>query len=185
MLEDRYKEQYRQNPHLNRKGRIVDDCTYEGDYYRLELQKEDRKKAVVLNIIVSIGMMVLFVLAGLVNNEGTRKVYIVLPYICIFMPLFYMFIGACSFAGVPERMQFAHYDRSLCRSRRSCIGAMVLAAIVFLLDLIYTIANHSTVVMGREILFLACMAGLLLAGIGYMGLYKKYFSKVTVEKATA
>lgn len=183
MIENRYKEHYKPDVYITNRGRVVEEYLYDGDYYILPLEGKERKKAAAMNILISIVMMALFVLTGLFDNAGSRRFYILIPYICIFMPAFYMLMGACSFLSVPERMQIAHYDRSLLRSKRSCIGIMVIAVLVLLTDLIFLILNRQEIELMREFGFMGGLFGMILTGVIFGKNYQHFFGKITIEKA--
>ena len=50
MIKNRFKDDYSQYTRLNGKGRVVEDICYTGDYYILPFNKEEKKKAGLVNL---------------------------------------------------------------------------------------------------------------------------------------
>ncbi len=183
MLKNYYKDDYSQFTRLNGKGRVVDDICYIGDYYILPLDKEGKKKTNLVNIGFSVVLMLIQVAAGMVNQDSSRTFWIVYPYLFIFLPLAYQFIGAVSYWSDPLKMQKAQYETGLARMRRSCIGAMALTGISAVLDGIYMILHHAEIRMGRELLYLLCHILFLAAAFSYNRYYNKTYGGLRIEKS--
>ena len=173
MIKNRYKDDYSKSARLNERGRIVDDICYVGDYYILPFDKETKKKTVIMNLLVSVLLLVIQFIAGLLNADSSRTFWIVFPYMFVFLPIGYLFVGAVSYAGSPLKMQKAHYEMGLVRMRRSVIGAMVLEGINAVLDIIYISLHFENMTIGKEVIYLLCH----IVFIGIAFLYGKYYTK--------
>ena len=173
MIKNRYKDDYSKSAQLNERGRIVDDICYVGDYYILPFDKETKKKTVIMNLLVSVLLLVIQFIAGLLNADSSRTFWIVFPYMFVFLPIGYLFVGAVSYAGSPLKMQKAHYEMGLLRMRRSVIGAMVLEGINAVLDIIYILLHFKNMTIGKEVIYLLCH----IVFIGIAFLYGKYYTK--------
>ena len=152
-----------------------------GDYYVLPFDKQQKRKADVVNIATVLVLIAIHVTAGLLNQDSSRTFWIVLPYIMVFLPLGYMFIGAVNFWGNPVKMQRVQYETGVVRIKRSCIGSMVLIGIGAVLDILYMILYHDTANIGRELIYLLCHVLFLAAGVIYGKYYDRTYSNMTIE----
>lgn len=183
MIKNKYKDDYSRFAKLNGKGRVVDDICYTGDYYVLPFDEEQKKKTNWVNIGYTVALIILQVVAGMLNQDSSRTFWIVYPYLFIFLPLAYMFIGAVSYYSDPLRMQKAQYETGLARIRRSCIGSMVLVGISAVLDIVYMILHHAAIRMGREMLYLFCHILFLAVAFMFGKYYDKTYGGLTTEKS--
>lgn len=184
MIKNNYKDDYSRFARLNGKGRVVDDICYMGDYYILPLDEDGKKKTNLVNIGLAVMLISIQVVAGMVNQDSSRTFWIVYPYLFIFLPLAYLFIGAVSYWSDPLKMQKAQYETGLARIRRSCIGAMALTVISAALDVIYMFLHHAEIRMGRELLYLLCHILLLAGAFLYGRYYNKTYGGLRIEKST-
>lgn len=173
MIQNKYKDDYTKSAKLNGRGRIVEDICYVGDYYILPFNENEKKKKSIVNLFAAVLLFGVQLMAGLVNADSSRTFWIVFPYMFVFLPIGYLFVGVVSDAGSPLKMQKAHYELGLLRIRRSVIGAMVLVGINAVLDIIYILIHIENVTMGKELLYLLCH----IVFIGIAFLYGKYYSQ--------
>lgn len=173
MIKNKYKDDYTQSARLNERGRIVDDICYVGDYYIVPFDKEVKKKKSMVNLLTAMLLFAVQLVAGLLNADSSRTFWIVFPYMFVFLPIGYMFVGAVSDAGSPLKMQKAHYEMGLLRIRRSVIGAMVLVSINAVLDIVYILIHLEHVAIGKELTYLLCH--IIFIGVAF--LYGKYYTK--------
>ncbi len=183
MIKNYYKDDYSQFTRLNGKGRVVDDVCYIGDYYILPLDKESKKKTNRVNMCFAVLLMLIQIAAGMVNQDSSRTFWIVYPYLFIFLPLAYLFVGAVSYWSDPLKMQKAQYETGLARMRRSCIGAAVLTVISMALDVVYMFLHYAEIQMGRELLYLFCHILFLAAAFSYGRYYNKTYGGLRIEKS--
>lgn len=183
MIKNNFKDDYSRFVRLNGKGRVVDDICYVGDYYVLPLDERQKRRTNRVNICFSVLFLLLQVVMGMVNQDSSRTFWIVYPYLFLFLPLAYFFVGAVSYCSDPLRMQKAQYETGLARMRRSCNGAMVLAVISAALDVVYMLLHHGEIRMGRELLYLLCHILFLAAVFLYGRYYNKAYRGLRVEKS--
>ena len=183
MIRNYYKDDYSQFMRLNGKGRVVDDICYVGDYYILPLDKEGKKKTNWVNTGFAAVLILIQTAAGMVNQDSSRTFWIVYPYLFIFLPLAYLFIGAVSYWSDPLKMQKAQYETGLARMKRSCIGSAVLMIISAALDVVYIFLHHAEIRMGRELLYLLCHILFLAAAFSYNRYYNKTYGGLRIEKS--
>ena len=183
MLRNQFKDDYSQFVRLSGKGRVVDDICYVGDYYVLPLDKAGKRKSNLANLGFAAVLMLIQVAAGMVNQDSSRTFWIVYPYLFIFLPLAYLFVGVFSSWGDPVRMQKAQYETGVARMRRSSIGAMALSAFSAVLDAVYMLLHHGEIRMGRELLYLSCHILFLSAAFLYGAYYNKTYGGLRIEKS--
>lgn len=183
MLKNRYKDDYTAVTYLDGNGRVVKGARYTGDFYVLPFTKDQKKKTGFVNLFFSLLLLGVFLAGGMVNQDSSHTVWIVFPYLFVFLPIGYLFVGTVSYFGVPVRMEKAAYEGSLARIRHSCLGVMVMASISGLLDILYLVLYHENIQIGRECLYLFCHILFLLTVAVYGRLYDRMYGKLTVEKA--
>ena len=125
MIKNPYQKDYQNELKQNRHGLLVTRTSYQGDFYVLPFDEQQKRRTGILNVIWTIALWVIELGMGLLNPDSSRTAWIVCPYLFVILPLGYMLYGAVSYIGAPLRMHRAHYETGLLRMKRSCIGAMV------------------------------------------------------------
>ncbi len=184
MLKNRYRDDYTSTSYLDASGKVVKGTRYNGDVYVLPFDTKEKRRTGVINLGFSLLFVLLFAAGGMVNQDSSHTFWIVFPYIFIFLPIGYFFLGAVSYFGTSVRMERAAYDGSLQRMRHSCLGAMVLTVISAVLDILYLVLYHDTIQVDRECVYLLCHILFLLAAVLYGKLYDRMYSGLTVEKSS-
>lgn len=183
MIKNRYKDDYSRVAKLNGEGKVVENIRYTGDYYVLPFDGEQKKKTNLVNIGYAAILILLHIAAGMLNQDSSRTFWIVYPYLFLFLPLGYFFVGAATYCATPSGMQRAQYETGLARMRRSCIGAMALAVMGAVLDAVYIILHHGEIRMGRELLYLSYHFLFLAAAFTYSKYYNRTYGGLTIEKS--
>jgi hypothetical protein len=183
MIKNNYKDDYSRFLRLNRKGKVVPDISYLGDYYVLPFDGKQKKRTGICNLFGAVLLLAVQITAGLMNQDSSRTFWIVYPYLFSFLPLVYMIAGAAKYFEVPLRMQKAHYETSLLRIRRSCIGTIVLVGMSAALDLVYMLLHHDAIRMGRELCYLGCHVVYLLIAVMYGRYYDRTYGSIRIEKS--
>lgn len=156
--------------------------SYVGDYYIFHMEETEKKKRSVFQFTFAAMQMILLVMAGLLNSPGSYKVYIVLPYLCMVLPLIYYMIGTVGFARIPEKMEKHQYEMTLLRMMKSILAVFLLCIFTVCADGIFLLRNKAEIKVMPEIVFLGIM--IILAIIDYVAFtYHKQLQKaVIVEK---
>jgi hypothetical protein len=183
MIKNNYKDDYSRFLRLNRKGRVVPDISYIGDYYVLPFDEKQKKKTGMYNLLGAVLLLAVQIVAGLVNQDSSRTFWIVYPYLFTFLPLAYLVAGAVRYLEAPLRMQKAHYETSIARIKHSCIGTMVLAGFSVVLDIVYMLLHHDAIHMGRELCYLGCHIFYLFLAAVYGRYYDRTYSGIVLEKS--
>lgn len=98
---------------------------YQGDYYQLDITKQDKYKIVTVHLIFTLVQLGLMIFAGLRNNPGSRNFFIAVPYAFLFFPTVYLLMTVSSFLKLAQRMESVVYDKAFGRSSR-CLAATIL-----------------------------------------------------------
>lgn len=148
---------------------------YVGDIYEFPLENGDKKELFIKSLIFAVLYLLLIILAGLVNNAGSRKLYIAVPYAFLFFPYAYLTMGTFSIRMLSPQMEKVCYDRSIGRMFRSCAGLLGLSFYLIVADIICLLLSggEETLHAKAEAVFLcACIAVFAIASVQICGLHK-------------
>lgn len=134
--------------------RVKQKVVYTGEYYKTDLLKEQEQKYKICLVLIPVIMAALFIYMGLLNNDGSRVFYVVMPYVLQFLPIAYMIISAVSF--FPKNMlTVAQYDKTYMRIRTSGTWILILALASILGEILYIVRGYGNT-LELEIIFLVC-----------------------------
>lgn len=142
--------------------------TYVGDYYIFSMEEKEKKKRSLYQILFAVLQLLLLVAAGLLNSPGSYKVYIVLPYLCMVLPLLYYIMGSAGMAKVPQRMEGQQHEKTLFRCFKSIVALFLLSVLTVCVDAVFFFKNRKEIGNMPEGLFLGIM--LLMAVMNYAAL---------------
>ncbi len=182
MLKNKYKDDYSRFERLNGKGRVVEDICYTGDYYLLPFEKQQKRKTNLANLGFTGLLWAVQIGAGMVNQDSSRTFWIVYPYLFLYLPLAYLFLGAATYLEVSLRMQRVQYETGVTRIRRSLKGAMALSGVCLVLGLVYLALHFGEIQVGRELIYLLCHCLFLAVAFLYARYYNRTYSGIAVEK---
>jgi len=160
MLNKKYRNLFRVETVESGKH-VRQKVVYTGDYYKTDMPKKQEKVCKVLLIAIPVVMAVLFVYMGLLDNNGSRTFYVVLPYVLQFLPISYSIISAVSFYP-KEMLTVIQYEKAYIRIRTSGMWILILSVAGIIGEIVYILGGYGDT-PGLEIIFLICnfaMAGL-------------------------
>ena len=160
MIKNPYQKDYQNELKQNRHGLLVTRTSYQGDFYVLPFDEQQKRRTGILNVIWTIALWVIELGMGLINPDSSRYI------------------------GAPLRMHRAHYETGLLRMKRSCIGAMVLTGIGAVLDLVYMVLHRGEIRMGMECIYLICHFLFLAVAFFFGKYYDRNYSGILIENAT-
>lgn len=173
MIKNRYKDDYQKTG--------AGKYDYIGKHYTLPMDEKGKTRSGWVNLGVLAGFFLLEICGGLVNQDSSRTAWIVFPYLFLYLPTFYMGMGAFTYLAAPLRMERSAYERSLLRMRRSCIGIMALAGLGILLDVVYIALYFHQILLIKELIYLAFLGAAELLGVCYGKLYDRMYAGITVD----
>lgn len=151
----KYKKQYEVQSEVGENGKMERTLVYIGEYYRYERGGTDLKKmkwmyggALALLSAILVGM-------GLINNPGSRRLEITIPYVACYLPLVYAWLGAFRIMTAPERMSYVDYDKGCLRLKKSGVGMLVFSALTLAGEFFYWSVSGAEFSLSSEWLFLA------------------------------
>ena len=150
-------------------------------FYKLDLKETAKKRINRRNWLYFMGMFFFWLLAGLVNQDSSRTVYVLFPYYFIFLPIIYFGYGALNFNGLSNIVDGIAYDGSVRRMQRSGLGIIIWTSINILLDIIYIIRNFKITNLTKEILYCLPLIGIIIVGIAFAKFYDENYAKLTMQ----
>lgn len=135
---------------------------YVGNYYIFSMEQDRRNKRCVQQLIFALVQLILIVTAGFLNSPGSYKLYIVLPYLSMILPLLYYVMGSISFRKAPTRMQRHEYDVSIFRLMKSVLGLFFLSFFTMVGDTVFLVLEADVVQQKAEIVFYIIMIILMI-----------------------
>lgn len=150
-------------------------------FYKLDINETEKKKANLWNWIYFAGMLLFWILAGLVNQDSSRTFYVLFPYYFIFLPIIYFGYGVLNFSGLSLVMDGIAYDGSVRRMHRSGLGIIIWTGINILLDIIYIIVNFQTANITKEVIYCMLLAGIMVVGFLFAKFYDKNYASLATE----
>ena len=156
--------------------------SYVGDYYIFHMEETEKKRRAVRQTLFAAVQIILLIAAGFLNSPGSYKAYIVLPYLCMILPLIYYMTGAVGFAGIPEKMEKRQYEVTVFRMTKSVVAVFFLSILTVGADIVFLIRNRSEIELLPEMLFLGIM--MLVAVMSYAALryHNRMQKQVMIEQ---
>lgn len=180
-MKKKYYKDYVSDSKAEDKGKTADELKYTGDYYEYRLSNTDYKRMrTIIRISVAI-FIVIYVALGFLNNNGSRCFYVLMPFICMFLPLTYLLRSYLRIPKELQRIEYAIYDKSYLRLKYSVVGMIGTSITTVLGDIVYIIRNASEIVMPREILFV--MSNIMIVVISIILL--QYHNRIVCDKQQA
>jgi len=153
-----YSEQYEATPQLSGKeGRWLKyNYTYKGDYFRYDVPD---KKLLVIRIIFAAATLVcaaLFVAAGLMDTAGTRRMWVALPYVCMFLPIGFMVYDCVKQFLAKREMTEKERDSVVAELRKATLGLVVASGLTAAGTAVFLLTEQ-VAELARELIFLGMM----------------------------
>lgn len=92
--------------------RAADGYEYIGSWYKTSLTGDALKKEARFFWICLAVMSVQFVLGLSLNNAGSRILWILLPFVALFLPLLYGWMGSAKLYGIGKRLENARANQA-------------------------------------------------------------------------
>ncbi len=170
MVSKKYAKDYRLENTLGPGGRIVTVAVYCGEYYSFSADKRKLRRARAY-IALSVIFYWVFFWLGLTYDTGSmRQLYVLIPYICGFLPAAYLTSSLyylIKYSARPPKKGFTREQRDRVYSRiAGCslftliLGALGAAGLLF-----YFVFEYSTYGGGRDIITLVAIFGMTAASV--------------------
>lgn len=153
---------------------------YTGEYYRFDMPGEKVRRMKWIYSALALSSVILFMIAGFINNQGSRVIYVVLPYVVLMLPIAFMLWDVMQIVLLKNDMTQKQYDKSVGQLKRVTVGAAGLSFIASAGDIVYMVSGISQEHLGREILFLFLVMLLGVLNIIFISMQKKFICKKVV-----
>lgn len=153
------------------KNGIKQEAIYIGNYYKTDMPKDLERKYKACLILMPVLMAILFVGMGLLNNDGSRVFYVVMPYILQFLPISYMIISAFSFYR-NSKLTVIQYDKTYTRIKTTGTGVLILSFASIIGEVIFALkGNGKTPTL--ELIFLVCNISIAVLAVVTLHIHSK------------
>lgn len=143
--------------------KVINEISYTGDYYKFQLTDAEYKKMRMVIFAAIIVQTLIFAAAGFLNNKGSFCIYVLFPYLCIFLPLTFLIRGYIRIPKQSQPMEYAIYDKCYNRVKFSIVGIMIASTATGIGDVVFIIKYALEIDLIKEGSF--CIANILIAGI--------------------
>ncbi|MGI6150431.1 MAG: hypothetical protein ACOYIR_00525 [Christensenellales bacterium] len=125
-----YSEQYEVTPQLGG-GRIKYEVTYKGDYFRYGVPDKKLLNIRILFLAVTLACAALFVVAGLLDTVGTRRLWVALPYVGMFLPVAWMLYACIKQFFAKRDMTEKEHDSVVGDLKKATLGLVITSGLTF------------------------------------------------------
>lgn len=150
----KYKKHYEVQSEINEKGKIAHNLVYKGEYYQYNLKEPVLRKMKLLYGVILGLLSVILVGMGLMNNPGSRRLEVTIPYVACYLPLVYAWLGAYRIMVSPRRMSYVDYDKGYMRLKKSSIGLFVFSVLTLFGEFVFWLLEKDEFSLHSEWLFL-------------------------------
>ena len=156
---------------------------YTGKWYGSSLSVKELKRHALNNTGLMAAALVIYFASLMLNNEGSRIFWILLPYMVVVFPVSYGIMGGASLflfcrqqegkadhsqVVIPEEhighMTCAQYEKGVRRPVRCSIAITVLGLSTSVANLIFLLKDFENLIFTRELLFEAAAVLILVLG---------------------
>lgn len=178
----RYKEDYVIKEEITKDGKCSKETiVYQGDLYELLLSAEQKKKAVVCMFFGILLLIAVFAGMGSLNNKGSRVIYIMIPYVCLFLSFYYELMGCFTLGRAKQKMTKLDYDKSLLRLKKSSLAGIILGIMILLGELLTVCSQGFKFINQKELLFIG---GVIFISVGNLFIQKLIEKLIKLVKIT-
>ncbi|ABX41198.1 hypothetical protein [Lachnoclostridium phytofermentans] len=153
-----YVNDYDINTEVTKEGNKYKEkknITYHGKYYRIQMDDDKIKKAKWINVVFGIVFFLLFTFLGFLNNDSSRIFYVVLPYVILFLPIFYTNMGTIKLLNISGDMTTKEYEFTIQRMRKTTLSMLILAIACSIGEILYLVRNKITDFTSKDYVFLS------------------------------
>lgn len=151
--------------------RVKQEVVYTGDYYITDMPQNQGRKYKMFLLLTSVVMALLFLYMGLLNNDGSRIIYVAMPYMLQFLPISYMIISVISF--YPKyKLTVVQYEKTFTRIRTAGTWVLILSLAGILGEIIFIFRGYGNT-LKQELAFLSCNIITAICAIVVLQLHSK------------
>lgn len=157
---------------------------YKGEYYEIHASKKEIHNYIKYNMMVAVGLLVIYMVMSFINSEGTRTFYVTFPYIFLLLAVCLMLAGVTRvfLARNKDKYELYDYEKGYARIYHSILGCMILSGICVLSNMILLLLHFSTLDIWKEIVFSALAAISSIISFYMMKYDKQMDKKIKIQK---
>ncbi|MEI6579501.1 MAG: hypothetical protein WCN92_08585 [Eubacteriales bacterium] len=174
MKKSKYADCYEKRTTLDENGNVArDQYVYIGDYFCFD--KDDKQMLRIKNIILAIALFsfIIYFFSGFIDSGGSRVFYVLLPFVCAFLPIAFMLIAAVQFRFKQDDFTIFEYERIWVRLKFTGIAAIFLLSISILGELLFLCFTYHSIPMFKESVYLLCCLSVVCFNLILLHLHTK------------
>jgi len=135
----KYVDDYETKIKEDEEGKEIKEVVYRGEYFELSVDEADLKKFKRNSLLLVVAIILLHVGAGFVGNQGMFTFYVSLPYVFVFLSLYFTVLGILRLPQKTQNLRRDEIGLSFDRMRNAgkflvaLLVASVLGEIIFLI----------------------------------------------------
>jgi hypothetical protein len=145
------------------------DYIYTGQYYFLECSGSELRRMKIGYAAFSAAIVVFYAFAGFLNTAGGHVVYVVLPYVLLFLPTVLMIADVYKFITGNVKMTRKQYDHSFGQLNKATLAIEILAGLCTVCETIYVSLHPAK----NELFFLGSCILMFAASVGFNFMQKR------------
>ncbi|CRZ35141.1 hypothetical protein DFR55_1048 [Herbinix hemicellulosilytica] len=169
----KYHKDYRLVKKEQPDGTLKQETEYIGKYYICQLDESKLKKIKLYFFALVLCSDATAIGIGFINNPGSRVLYVALPYVGLFLPIVFCFMGTVRFIREGNILEQAAYDKTKKRIFSSTVWQIILSSMTFVGDVILIINENDNGILKYEWMFAVSMLLVLIINIVFLQLQKK------------
>ena len=135
----KYAEDYELERKEDEKGRIKKTAKYVGDYYEVRVESQNLIRFRRIAVLLLVGILGLHVSAGFIGNPGMYRFFVALPYVFVFLPLYFFTAGILRLPKEKRPFRRDEVDLSFERMKKASGFLIALLSLVVVGELIFLI----------------------------------------------
>lgn len=177
MVGNKYARDYEIVTQQDTRGRSSTKLQYHGKYYEVFFENGDIRhfrKTSIMGLLIA---LVLHIGAGFINNPGMRHIFLMVPYVAIFLPLYYLAAGILALPKSSGPYRRDQIDLSFMRIRASSRYLTILLFAITIAEVAFLLTSPGGIDVRLEAPFLMMEAA---AGAS-MAIYSCLQRKITIK----
>jgi hypothetical protein len=177
MVGNKYAQDYEIVTQQDTRGRSSTKLQYHGKYYEVFFERGNIRHFRITSIIVLLIALVLHVGAGFINNPGMRHIFLMIPYVAILLPLYYLAAGILALPKSPSPYRRDQINLSFMRIRASSRYLTILLFAITIAEVAFLLTSPGGIDVRLEVPFLIMEAA---AGAS-LAIYSCLQRKITIK----
>lgn len=154
---------------------------YDGSRYELPYDSKELKKNKFICFGFWVTYLALFIVAGCLNQDSSRTIWIAVPYFLIFLPLGFDLIGLYNLSYLKTGFNKTDLNASIIKIKNSTLAIMLISILNIILDGIFIVINFKDIILIKELAYMLLMILLIIDVVIFGKNYDRMFGGVTLS----